>query len=1030
MLECVVVCSGLWRFDTLIEKATRWRRVFAQGSTLLGVLMVGCLWGALGIYSEGERAATERAAVQNSDNLARAFEEHLSRSLKMIDRSLKVARARYVRNPDSADFRNWLRDSQLFDDQTVQVAVIDADGLASMSTASDLNSAGSSSQKLSLSDREHFRVHVGATADNLFISKPVIGRASGKWSIQLTRRIENGDGSFGGVIVASLDPTYLSRFYNSVDIQGDGYIGVVGADGILRAVSGRAAMPIGADVSGATLFRYLPGTSSGWYYTEKSFVDGKAHLVTYRALSDYPLVVTIALSTAELFAADVAERRWFDLTATTLTLLILVVVGLSIRGRWLREKLADDLNTQNGRLSALLTNMPLGVCMFDDKGRLAISNDRYRQIYDLPAGAALPGTPLRDIIRYRRAKGCFSDDEAEFYGHLPERLAKNSVVAESLRLTDGRVISVLNQSVEGRGWVSIHEDTTEQQIAKLRLEQTWKFLDTVIENVPVPIVVKDADTLNFVLVNHAYEGFIGRPRDEVIGKSVFDLFGQKDAELITGLDRDAVQANKRLVMGDFPVQNPARGTRIVNTTRLVICKENSRPEYLIVVIDDVTEKKKAEAKIAHLAHHDPLTGLLNRTRFNERLGETLASVDQGRQLAVLLLDLDQFKQVNDVHGHLVGDELLKAVAERLRGCVRDVDFVARLGGDEFVIIQSEIETSADASVLADRIRAAIMAPYDLVGRQFNVGVSIGISCAPRDAVASAELMRQADVALYRAKGDGRGIYRFFEAELDAGITARREIESDLRDALARDEFELLYQPIVDIRDNEIVSLEALLRWHHPRRGTVLPAEFISAAEESGLIVPIGEWVIRQACSDAAKWPEGVRVAVNISPAQLRNQSLPQVVVGALAASGVRAGRLEFEITEEMSVEHDRDNLPVLQQLRGLGARIVMDDFGIGSSSLNNLRRFRFDKIKIDCSFANGLADGSDLSLAIVQAAARLAGALGVPAIAEGIETKEQLSLVRAAGCSEFQGYVFCPPKPVAEIARLFDTRRPAAIDAA
>ena len=283
---------------------------------------------------------------------------------------------------------------------------------------------------------------------------------------------------------------------------------------------------------------------------------------------------------------------------------------------------------------------------------------------------------------------------------------------------------------------------------------------------------------------------------------------------------------------------------------------------------------------------------------------------------------------------------------------------------------------------------------------------------------------------YRAKGDGRGIYRFFEPELDAAVAARREFEADLRNALAQDEFELFYQPIVNIRDNEIVSLEALLRWHHPRRGTISPAEFIPAAEESGLIVPIGEWVIRQACSDAARWPAGVRFAVNISPVQLRNESLLQVVIGALAASGVAADRLEFEITEEMLFEHNRDNLPVLEQLRGLGARIVMDDFGIGNSSLNNLRSFQLDKIKIDCSFANELSNGNDLSLAIVQAVARLAGALGVPAIAEGIETKEQLHLVQAAGCSEFQGYVFCPPKPAAEIARLFEMRRHPAIDAA
>jgi diguanylate cyclase (GGDEF)-like protein/PAS domain S-box-containing protein len=1023
--DSVVERGALLFGRTTYEVGKAWLRIIAQGSTLLGLLMIALLWIGLGIYSDSKRAATERAAVQNSDNLARAFEEHLSRSLRELDRSLKIMRARWVRNPDDTEFWNWLRGSELFDDQTVQIAVIDSQGLLRVSSV-----GGLTSNKLDLSDREHFKVHRDSTEDKLFISKPVVGRLSGRWSIQLTRRIENSDGSFGGVVVVSLDPAYLARFYNSVDVPNDGYIGVIGADGIIRAASGRGAVPIGTDVSQAALFQHYPAEPSGWFYSANSFIDGSPRLITYRALADYPLAVAIALSTPDIFAGAEDERRLYQLAATAVTLLILAVVGLSIRSRWLREKLAEDLNIQNARLNALLTNMPLGVCMFDNKARLAISNDRYLSMYGLSADATPAGTPLEEVVRSRKAVGSLSDDEGEFYDHLAERLKAGALVAGSLRLTDGRVVSVRNQPVEGSGWVSIHEDTTEQQLAKARLEQTRKFLDTIIENVPVAIVVKDAHTLEFVLVNQAYEGFIGRPREDVVGKTVFDLFDQADAERITRFDHEAVQANKRQVHGDFPVENRAKGTRIVNTTRLVVCDEYDKPQYLIVVIDDVTEKKKAEAKIAHMAHHDPITGLLNRARFNERLDAALAWVNRGEQLAVMLLDLDQFKQVNDTYGHLVGDELLKAVAERLRGCLRETDFVARFGGDEFAIIQTDIDGPADVSMLAERIRTAIMAPYDLGGIAANVGVSIGIARAPADATISAELLRQADVALYRAKSDGRGVYRFFEPGLDAAIAARREFEADLVNALERDEFELFYQPIVDIRTNAIVSLEALLRWHHPRRGTIAPGEFMAAAEQSGLIVPIGEWVLRRACLDAAQWPSGVKLALNVSPVQLGNERLVQVLMSALAASGLSATRLEFEITEEMLFEHNRDNLGVLQQLRALGAGIVMDDFGIGNASLNNLRSFQFDKIKIDCSLANELPSGSDLSLAIVQAVTRLARALGVPAIAEGIETKEQLDLVRAAGCSEFQGFVFCPPRPANEIMRLFDTGGQAARGAA
>jgi diguanylate cyclase (GGDEF)-like protein/PAS domain S-box-containing protein len=643
----------MWLLDALIKVGTRWLRAAAQGSTLLGVLMIVLVWSGLSFHLDGKRAASERAAVQNSDSLVRAFEEHLSRSLKDIDRSLKIMRSRYVQYPYEVGFRSWLRNSQLFDDQIVQLAIVGPDGFLRLSSIDS-----PSSPKTDLSDREHFRVHADANNDDLFISKPVIGRTSGKWSVQLTRRIENGDGSFGGVVVASLDPMYLSRFYNSVDVPSDGYVSIVGDDGIVRAVSGPAAGPLGANVSGAALFEHYPQDATGWFYTARSFIDGNPRLVTYRAVAGYPLIVTVALSTTKLFSGVDAERRWYYLVGTALTLVILVVIGLSIRGRWLRERMAEDINVQNSRLN-----------------------------------------------------------------------------------------------------------------------QTRKFLDTIIENVPVPIVVKEADTLKFALVNQAYEAFIGRPRDQVIGKTVFELFPSKDAELITKFDDEAVQFNKRLIMGDFPVETPANGPRVVNTTRLVVCDENDEPEHLIVVIDDVTEKKKAEEKIAYMAHHDPLTGLLNRGRFNERLDEALASVGRGGQIAVLLLDLDWFKRVNDSHGHLVGDDLLKAAADRLRGCVRAIDSVARLGGDEFAIIQTALERPSDISVLADRIRAAIMAPYDLGGVEAIVGVSIGSSRAPSDATVSAELLRRADVALYRAKADGRGIYRFFEPEMDVGITARREFEA-------------------------------------------------------------------------------------------------------------------------------------------------------------------------------------------------------------------------------------------------------------
>jgi diguanylate cyclase (GGDEF)-like protein len=400
------------------------------------------------------------------------------------------------------------------------------------------------------------------------------------------------------------------------------------------------------------------------------------------------------------------------------------------------------------------------------------------------------------------------------------------------------------------------------------------------------------------------------------------------------------------------------------------------------------------------------------------------------KLAVLFLDLDHFKYVNDTFGHSLGDDLLKAVAKRLQECASDTDTVARLGGDEFAIIRTELRDVGEAAVLAERICQEVKEPYDLDGVNAVVDVSIGIACAPDDSTRSAELMKQADVALYRAKNDGRSVFRFFEPAMFARIERQRVLATDLRNAIKKRQFELFYQPVVNIEDNRIVGVEGLLRWRHPERGLIAPSEFIPAAEETGLIVPLGDWVIRKACLDAANWPDPTKIAINLSPAQFRDPSLGRVIIDALADAGVAPSRLELEITEEVLLGHNKENLTTLNELRELGIKIVMDDFGIGYSSLNYLRLFPFDKIKIDRSFVKDLSSGNDVSFAIVQAVTRLSRALNVPSTAEGIETNEQLELVRAAGCTEFQGYLFSKPKPAADIAHLLRSEAPVATHAA
>jgi diguanylate cyclase (GGDEF)-like protein len=439
--------------------------------------------------------------------------------------------------------------------------------------------------------------------------------------------------------------------------------------------------------------------------------------------------------------------------------------------------------------------------------------------------------------------------------------------------------------------------------------------------------------------------------------------------------------------------------------------------------EDVTERQRSEDRIAHMARHDALTDLPNRVLLLEQLNHEIKRVKRGECLAVLCLDLDQFKSVNDALGHHIGDELLKLVGERLRGCTRELDIVARMGGDEFAIIMTQMEQAADAATLSKRIRDSVIKPYQVEGHQIVTDISIGISVAPMDAVESAELLRNADMALYDAKADGRGTFRFFEPEMNTRMKVRRELEMDLRKALATEQFELHYQPLVVLETNEVNAFEALLRWNHPSRGLISPADFIPIAEETGLIVPLGEWVLKAACDEAVNWPEHIKVAVNLSPAQLNSRNLVSMVTSALNESGMAPHKLQLEITETVLLQNTFTTLATLHELRKMGVQIALDDFGTGYSSLSYLRSFPFDKIKIDRSFIQDLANGAE-PLAIVNAVAGLAKCLNMTSTAEGVETQQQMEVLQSIGCTEMQGYLFSHARPAREIRQFFAQRAP------
>ena len=660
----------------------------------------------------------------------------------------------------------------------------------------------------------------------------------------------------------------------------------------------------------------------------------------------------------------------------------------------------------HARLRDALDILPQGIVFLDAEGRYILWNRQYAEIYKRSADLFAPGARLEDTLRIGVARGDYPDAVGREDEWLAERLAllQNPRGRHEQWLADGRCILIEERRTSDGGVIGLRVDITEMK----QREASFRLL---FDGNPVPMFVCDRAERRILAVNDAAVEHYGYGRDRFMSLTLGDIhddaaYGDLSQILDAATGTQATWKHRK-----------ADGTPIDVALFSRLLTYEGRAAALIAAID-ITERKRAEARVAFMAHHDALTALPNRVLLRLRMEEMLGRLRRnGESLATLCIDLDNFKTVNDTLGHPLGDLLLQAVADRLRAAVREQDIVARLGGDEFAILLAGAAGADEVGVFAQRALAAIGEPYDLEGHHVCVGASIGIAVAPGDGVDANRLLKNADMALYRAKGEGRNTFRFFEPEMDARAQARRRLEVDLRRALATSEFELHYQPLVDLASGAITGFEALLRWPHATRGMTPPAEFIPIAEETGLIGQLGAFVLRKACADAVLWPDDVKIAVNLSPLQFRTGNLLQTVMDTLKETGLSPRRLEPEITETLLLERSEAVLATLHALRALGVRISMDDFGTGYSSLSYLRSFPFDKIKIDRSFVNGLKTQAD-SQAIVRAIVSLGSSLGITITAEGVETESDLACLKAEGCNEGQGFLFAKAQPQREVLRL------------
>ena len=900
------------------------------------------------------------------------------------------------------------------------VGIFDSDGQL-------INSSGKwPLRTFSVADRTYFKTLKSDAESKFAIVEPARSYLTGDWTTVIAHRLSGPNGVFLGIMARRIDALHFERFFASVAPRNGAAISMFHHDGTLLARYPQANAMVGQKFKSAPLLNKVLAEGSRQTLRVRSPVDGQNRLGVASALSRFPIVIVATTTVSTALAAWRAQTR-FMIAAAVLSALVIAFIMLMIARQTNRQTRESQrrLELQKQQLDTALNNMTQGLVLYDASARIILCNQSYIDMYGLSTDVVKPGCHFHDLIMHRQETGSFDGNVDEFCSNIEQNIKQGRLTRMIMESGDGQAFQIVNKPLAHGGWVATIEDVTERQKLEHERDRNYAFLRQIIDHIPTRITVKDVRDGRYVLVNRVAEAHFGLPTDAIVGKTAPDIFEKSLADAVTVRDERALRSADTPFTAEIPWEISKLGLRFMTSTRIGIRDQSGETRYLVNVVDDITERRRADEKIVHLAHYDALTELPNRVLFREQIERELQRTRRGGQFALLYIDVDEFKGINDSLGHHVGDELLKAVAGRIRSCIGESDLIARLGGDEFAVIQTSVRDVRDVIEFVMRIHEAIRQPYLCLGHQLSTDASIGVALAPQDGTELDQLIKNADLAMYAAKIGGRRTYRFFEPAMEAGAKARLAMEQDLRQALADGGFEIHYQPLVDLRRDEVTGCEALLRWRHPERGMISPAEFIPVAEDTGLIVELGEWVLKTACAEAASWPDHIRIAVNVSPVQLKSPTLALKITSALAASGLSASRLELEITEAVLIRDDETALAILHQLRAIGVRIALDDFGTGYSSLSYLKRFPFDKIKIDRCFIGDITE-IDGSSAIVQAVVNIAASRNMTTTAEGVETLEQKELLRVLGCTEMQGYLFSAAKPGPEVRGLFGTRPPSA----